>query len=131
MSAKKREALERMLLMKMHPNIIQKFEQHNELSYSINGIIYDMKDEWKAKIKKLEDKNGFLVYHALFSKEKSGSVLILFVVSNDMKEWNDERKELYENEINAYVLNLCTNRLHKALISIKSVYGGVKKKELI
>ena len=117
--------------MKMHPNIIQKFEQHNELSYSINGIIYDMKDEWKAKIKKLEDKNGFLVYHALFSKEKSGSVLILFVVSNDMKEWNDERKELYENEINAYVLNLCTNRLHKALISIKSVYGGVKKKELI
>lgn len=131
MSAKKREALERMLLMKMHLNIIQKFEQHNELSYSINGIIYDMKDEWKAKIKKLEDKNGFLVYHALFSKEKSGSVLILFVVSNDMKEWNDERKELYENEINAYVLNLCTNRLHKALISIKSVYGGVKKKELI
>ena len=62
----KQEALKRMKLLKLYPNIIKEFEKDGIVNLSENGgILYWLDSTQKAIVDHFETENNALVYHVM------------------------------------------------------------------
>lgn len=137
----KQEAIKRLKLLKLLPEVIKDFEKNNRVYYSerqnkiFDGILYEVNQnpEFKRIIKEFEEKKNAIVYHAQLTRFEFGLCLSLLFVSEDEEEWEFEIEELTpdENKIMypiAYCINLDNPDFSEyGTIGIKSLNGGISR----
>lgn len=128
---KKAEALKRIELLQLHPNVIKEFTVYGKVNYSENdGYLYWLsnKPEWETFVKEFEKRYKALVYHAEFSRFSFGNCLSLFYVSNHKEEWVRDQKDLKDGYAVCYIWNMDDHTCSEfGTIAFKRVNGGVKR----
>jgi len=128
---KKKEALKRMKLLDLLPNIITDFENENVVYYSeLNGILFWVSNHptWVEFIQKFEEKNNALVYHAELSRLEFGDCLSLFFVSDYKEEWKRDLEDIRQGLSLCYVWNKddpCCSEF--GTIGFRPINGGVRR----
>lgn len=125
----KQEALVRMKLLKLHPNVIKEFKEEDKLNYSmgIHGILYWATDEMKQIVESFEKKTGYTVYHLIDNNnEEIGRMLTLLYVSTEMEEWIYDRWDIQHGCLLAYVENMTYPDCSEfGSVGVRPANGGV------
>ena len=61
----KEEAISRMNILKLHPNVIKEFSNSGKVNLSLNAALYYLNDEQLARVQEFEQKYNALVYHVI------------------------------------------------------------------
>ena len=103
----KLEAVERMKLLKLHPNAIREFVEENKLNKSEGrGILFWLEDSELEFVKQFEQEHDAVVYHLIKSYTSIGTMLTAFFVSRHMEEWELDRADMEDDIQLCYVKNL-------------------------
>ena len=123
----KQEALKRMKLLKLYPNIIKEFEKDGIVNLSENGgILYWLDSTQKAIVDHFETENNALVYHVIHNYTEFGELYSLLYVSQYEEEWKDDRYDLKDGYALAYVKNMDDDTCSEfGSIGIKEQFGGL------
>jgi len=114
-------------MLKLHPNTIKDFMYEGKLNLTeMNGGLFWLDEEQKAKIKKFEQKHIALVYHVIHSITEFGDLLDLLYVTMPKEEWNMQQQDIEENMPYVYTIvdDFDTNS-EFGRIGIRSYMGGV------
>ena len=127
MEQKKQEALERMKMLKLYPNVIKEFEEENVVNLSENGgFLYWLNDEQKKIVKEFEKKEDVLVYHVIHDFTNFGELLTFLYVSDYEEEWEEDREDLKVGYAYAYVKNLADDYCSEfGSICFRPQFGGL------
>ena len=124
----KDEAIERMKLLQLHPNVIKEFQDENKLNKSEFGlgILYWLKDEEQQIVNEFQKEHeGYLVYHIIKTNTVDmGIIYDLLFVSIFEDEWQLEREELKDNIVMSYSVTLFSEI---GPICIKQKNGGLAR----
>lgn len=124
----KAEALKRMDILNLHPNVIKEFKEQGVLnySYSVLGFLYWLTEETQARVNAFEKETGYLVYHVIEDETSIGRLITFLYVSTDSDEWEQDKQDLREGFALTFVVNandeLCSEF---GSVGLKSVNGGV------
>ena len=130
----KQEALKRMKILKLMPEVIKDFKDNDRIYYSerqnkfFNAVLYwlDNNQEYVEIVKEFEQKHNVVVYHCQLTHLEFGDCLSLLYVSEDENEWPMEKEELAQGYAYCYVRNLdCEYDSDWGSIGIKPSMGGV------
>lgn len=115
----KAEAIKRLELLKLLPNVITDFKNNDTVYYSerqnkiFDGILYwiSNNEDYERLVKEFEENYDALVYHAQLTRFSYGLCLSMLFVSKYQEEWEMEREAItnpYDGVIDtyAYVANL-------------------------
>lgn len=115
----KTEAIKRLELLKLLPNVITDFKNNDTVYYSerqnkiFDGILYwiSNNEDYERLVKEFEENYDALVYHAQLTRFSYGLCLSMLFVSKYQEEWKMEREAItnpYDGVIDtyAYVANL-------------------------
>lgn len=115
----KAEAIKRLELLKLLPNMITDFKNNDTVYYSerqnkiFDGILYwiSNNEDYERLVKEFEKNYDALVYHAQLTRFSYGLCLSMLFVSKYQEEWEMERDAItnpYDGviDIYAYVANL-------------------------
>lgn len=124
----KEEAVRRMRLLHMHPNVEADFLD-GIINYSVEGILFWQSSEQMERIQAFEQQTGNLVYHVLDGYYLDiGRLLTLLYVTPDKNEWPRERKDLIAGEIFTYVINVdCEYFSEYGIVGIEPFVGGLRR----
>lgn len=124
----KDEAIKRMKLLQLHPNVIKEFQDENKLNKSEygKGILYWIKDEEQQLVNEFQKEHkGYLVYHIIKTETVDfGTVYDLLYVTPYEDEWSSEKEELKDNWIYSYTV---TEFAECGLIKVKCINGGLAR----
>lgn len=126
---KRKEALLRMKMLKLHSNVIDEFWKENKLNKSegLNAILFFLTDEEKKRIKRIEEKYKILVYHVIHTYTTNlGELYDLLYVSNHKEEWEYDRQDIKQGIIlsrTEVIYDSINNEFGS--IGIQSKNGGV------
>lgn len=122
------EALARMKLLKLHPNVINEFKTENKLNRSEFGlgILYWLTDDEKQLVEDFKKEHeGYIVYHVIKTNTVDyGVVYDLLYVSPQEDEWVLDREKLKDNLVMSYTVTECAEF---GPIQIKMINGGVAR----
>lgn len=122
----KKEAIDRMHILKLHPNVIKEFSDNGKLNLSLNAELYYLSDEQLARVQKFEQKYNAIVYHVIQNYTQFGELLSFLYVSQYTEEWEYERNDLEEGYPFVYVANLTDETCSEfGSIGIRPCVGGV------
>ena len=130
----KQEALKRMRMLQIMPQVIKDFEKNDRVYYSerLNSMFpatlywLDNHKEYVDLVNEFEKEHNALVYHAQLTHTNFGDLLSLFYVSKDEEYWSLDRKDIINGQIYSRVLNIQDDFLSDfGTIGIKSAMGGV------
>lgn len=122
----KEEAISRMKILKLHPNVIKEFSNSGKLNLSLNAALYYLNDEQLARVQEFEQKYNAIVYHVIQSDTKFGELLSLLYVSQQTEEWEYDHNDLKEGYPFVYVANLTDETCSEfGFIGIRPIVGGV------
>lgn len=130
----KTEAIKRLRLLQVMPQVIKDFEKNDRVYYSErqNSIFLatlywlDNHKEYVDLVKAFEEKHKALVYHAQLTHLTYGDNLALFYVSQNEDEWSQDKKDIIKGQVYSRVLNLqCEYDSDFGYIGVKPVMGGV------
>ena len=130
----KAEALHRMRMLQLMPNVIKDFEKKNKVYYSerqnniFNAILYwvDNEKKYVDLVNEFEKKHNALVYHCQLTHMEFGDCLSLLYVSQNEEEWEQDTNDIREGYSFAYVANLDYPHDNEfGTIGIKPSQGGV------
>lgn len=100
-SEMKKEALARMVMLHLHPNIIRYFDSEGQLYKSCMSLdirclrsVVPPDDEELKLVQKFEKEHGGLVYHLIFNVTNFGVLLTLLYVSPYEEEWEQDRTDI-------------------------------------
>lgn len=127
-SEQKAEAIKRLKMLKIHPNVVKEFQYEKPLlNYSYRGFLYWIEDNrWKEIISDFESKYNAVVYHAIFTPTGFGDLLTLLYVSSHEEEWSMDNEDLEQGFAYAYVANLTDDNCSEiGSVCIKPRFGGV------
>lgn len=135
MNNQKQEALVRIKMLGLHPNVAKELEKDikyysERQSKLFDGILYWIinNEKFVNAVKEFEEKTNNYVYHAQLTHFEFGDCLALMYVSNNEKEWKREREELAEGNVYCYVVNLDEpNFSEYGYVGIKPKNGGVTR----
>ena len=130
----KAEALQRMRMLQLMPQVIKDFEKNNKVYYSerqnafFNAILYwlDNDERYVKIINEFEKKHNCLVYHCQLTHMEFGDLLSLLYVSENEEEWEQDKQDLREGYAFSYVANIgceCYNDF--GTIGIRPSQGGI------
>lgn len=128
------EALKRMRMLQLMPQVIKDFEKNNKVYYSerqnafFNAILYWVDNEKKYVdiVNKFEKEHNALVYHCQLTHMEFGDLLSLLYVSEHESEWEQDTNDIREGYAFAYVVNLdCEAFNDFGTIGIRPSQGGV------
>lgn len=115
----KAEAIKRLELLKLLPNVITDFKNNDTVYYSerqnkiFDGILYwiSNNEDYERLVKEFEENYDALVYHAQLTIFSYGLCLSMLFVSKYQEEWEMEREAItnpYDGVVDtyAYVANL-------------------------
>ena len=123
---KKQEALERMKMLNLYPNIIKEFQQDNTVNMSELGFLYWLTDEQKEYVSEFETEHDALVYHVIHNYTEFGELLTFFYVSDQEEEWEYDRADLKDGYACAYVKNLDEDAFSEfGSVAFKEQFGGL------
>lgn len=118
----KKEAISRMKMLKLHPNIIKEFSNKGILNLSLNAALYYLNEEQLARVREFEKEYGGLVYHVI----QNGQMLSFLYASKHQEEWEDDRYDLEEGYPIVYVANMTDESCSEfGSIGIRPCVGGV------
>ena len=122
------EVLERMKLLKLHPNIIKEFEDENKLNRSEYGygILFWLEEHEQQLVDEFQNKHkDYLVYHVIKTETRDfGTVYDLLYVTPYEDDWTLEREDLKNNLVMSYSV---TEFAECGLIKIKCINGGLAR----
>ena len=123
----KQEAITRMKMLNLYPNVIEEFEKENVINLSESGgILYWLDDEQRAMVKDFETKHDAVVYHVIHDYTEFGELYSLLYVSKYKSEWKDDRNDLKYGCACAYVKNMDEDWCSEfGSIGIKPQFGGL------
>lgn len=122
----KKEAIDRMHILKLHPNVIKEFSDNGKLNLSLNAELYYLSDEQLAIVQKFEQKYNAIVYHVIQNYTQFGELLSFLYVSQYTEEWEYERNDLKADYPFVYVANLTDETCSEfGSIGIRPCVGGV------
>ena len=127
----KQEAIKRMKMLHLMPQVIKDFEKNNKVYYSerqnkiFNAILYwlDNNKEYMDLVKEFEEKYQALVYHSQLTHTEFGDMLSLLYVSSQEEEWMLDEQDLRDGYTFAYVINGCFSEF--GTIGIRPSQGGI------
>jgi len=121
------EAIERMKLLKLHPNAILEFLNEGKLNKSEGmGILFWLEDDELEFVKEFEEEHNALVYHLIKSYTNIGTMLTVFYVSEHMDEWELDRADMEDDIQVCYVKNLDDDWCSEfGSIGFRSINGGL------
>ena len=123
---KKQEALDRMKMLNLYPNIIKEFQQDNTVNMSELGFLYWLTDEQKEYVSEFETEHDALVYHVIHNYTEFGELLTFFYVSDQEEEWGYDRADLKDGYACAYVKNLDEDAFSEfGSVAFKEQFGGL------
>ena len=104
---KKVEAIERMKLLKIFPEVIEQFRNDGlvSLSYPPFGAHFWLDDESKQIVADFEKKNDALVFTGIRSYTNIGMMDSFLFVSDYKEDWTIERRDFRNSTALAYVYN--------------------------
>ena len=124
----KEEALERMKLLKLHPNIIKEFKDENKLNRSEYGygILFWLEEHEQQLVDEFQNKHkDYLVYHVIKTETRDfGTVYDLLYVTPYEDDWTLEREDLKNNLVMSYSV---TEFAEFGLIKIRCINGGLAR----
>ena len=89
-------------------------------------IEYDDFDSLEAMVKKFEKEHECVVYHVILSRTNIGTMYSLLYVSLDDEEWEEDRADLQNGQVLAYVVNKTDPECSEiGYIGIKPQIGGL------
>ncbi len=124
----KEEAIERMNILNLHPNVIKEFTEKDTLNYSYSelGFLYWLTDETQARVEKFERETEYLVYHVIEDETTIGRLITLLYVSTCDDEWESDKEDLRAGQCIAYVVNKEDEMFSEfGSVGLKSINGGV------
>ena len=123
----KKEAIERMKILKLSRNAITDFKDDDRLYKSEDlGFLYWLYDDEEEMVKKFEKEHECVVYHVILSRTNIGTMYSLLYVSLDDEEWEDDRADLQNGQVLAYVVNKAAPECSEiGYIGIKPQIGGL------
>lgn len=130
----KQEALKRMRMLQIMPNVIKDFEKNNKVYYSERqnsfflATLYwlDNHKEYVDLVKDFEKTHNAIVYHAQLTHLTFGDCLSLFYVSENEEEWSMDKDNISNGEMISYVANLDDDDCSEfGYIGVKPAMGGV------
>lgn len=137
----KEEALKRLQLLKLHPNVVKDFEE-GKINYSLrqnsifDGILYWTDNDQKIAnaIASFEQRTGSLVYHAQLTRFEFGLCLTMLYVSKHKHEWKYDLQDIKMEDsdgimgVYAYAYNLDMPEFSDlGLVGIKRINGGITR----
>lgn len=123
----KKEAIERMKILKLFKNVITDFKDDDRLNKSEDlGFLYWLYGEEEEMVKEFEKEHECVVYHVILSRTNIGTMYSLLYVSLDDEEWEEDRADLQNGQVLAYVVNKAAPECSKiGYICIKPQIGGL------
>lgn len=123
----KKEAIERMKILKLFTNVITDFKDDDRLNKSEDlGFLYWLYDEEEEVVKGFEKEHECVVYHVILSRTNIGTMYSLLYVSLDDEEWEEDRADLQNGQVLAYVVNKTDPECSEiGYIGIKPQIGGL------
>ena len=124
---KKEEALKRMKLLELYPNVIKEFEKDNVINLSENGgFLYWLNDEQKQIVTEFEEEHDALVYHVIHDFTEFGELLTFLYVSDYDEEWEYDLEDLKDGYACAYVKNLTDDMCSEfGSVCFRPQFGGL------
>lgn len=121
------EAIERMKVLHLHPNVIHDFKCGTvNVSVDNTGILMWANKEEQEMIRNCEETFGCVVYHAITCDTNFGRLFNMLFVSKYSETWETDREDLAYNIAIADVRNLSDEVLSDVgCIAIKNVVGGL------
>ncbi len=121
------EALARMKMLNLYPNIVKEFDKENIVNMSEHGgMLYWLNDEQKDLISEFEQKYNSIVYHAIHTYTEFGELISLLYVFKYEEEWQQDRDDIVEGYPLVYVINLEDDMCSEfGSIGIKQQFGGL------
>ena len=121
------EAIERMKLLKLDTPCIEAFKKGKVWESEGYGALYEVNDEEQIIIDKFEAYHkDCLVYHMIHNVYEFGECYSILYVSPDKEEWEDDRANIKEGYVFAYVENIDTPCFSEfGSIVVKSSIGGL------
>ena len=137
----KEEAMKRLELLKLFPNVITDFEKYERVYYSerqnkiFDGILYWISNnkDYERLVEEFEKEYNALVYHAQLVRLDFGLCLSMLFVSQYQDEWEMERNDLINSHNGimypyAYVANLSEPEFSEiGRIGIIRKNGGISR----
>lgn len=102
----KKEAINRMRMLKLHSTIIKEFSNKGILNLSRNAALHYLNEGQLARIQEFEQEYGGFVYHVIQNHTQFGEFLSFLYVSQHTEEWKYDHNNLKEGYPIAYVANL-------------------------
>ena len=123
----RKEAIERMKMLKLHPNVIEDFKIGIiNKSETRLGFLYWLSNDEMDMIHEWEEEHNCLVYHVILSKTEFGILMDFLYVGSDDNEWEYKREDIECNTVFSYCKNLtCEWCSEFGSIGIASVNGGL------
>ena len=107
MEDKKVEAIKRLKMMNLHPNVATDFEDKGLINFSeppIGGLFW-AKDDDLERIRAFEKEYNALVYAGIRSFTNIGNMDSYLFVGDYPEEWEIDRQGIENGEVLAYVYN--------------------------
>ena len=124
---KKTEAIQRLKILNVHPNVIDDFN-NGVINLSKNiGALFWLNNEEKLLVKNIQNTNDVLVFHVIKNCSEYGLCYILLYVSNNIKNWDDEKDALNFGRTSAYVIDVSHNTSTIETVGVKGIFGGVRR----
>lgn len=123
----KQEAIARMKMLKLSPNIIREFDKEGIVNLSENGgILYWLTSEQQTMVDEFEAENNALVYHVIHDFTEFGELYSLLYVSKYDEEWEYDREDLKYGTALVYVKNVTDEICSEfGSIGIRPQFGGL------
>lgn len=86
------EAIERMKMLGMRPDIIEAFEKQDKIIVSVgDSKLYVANENLLAQIRNFEQNYNACVFYGIYNETEIGTLYYLLYVSNDEDGWKEER----------------------------------------
>lgn len=124
----KAEALQRMRILKLYSTVLQDFAANEKINYSFSnfGFLYWLDKDMEERVRRFEEKYGYLVYHVIDNPTSIGRMHSYLYVSSNEEEWEQDRQDLIDGCPIVYVENVDDELLSEfGSIRIEPRNGGV------
>ena len=122
----KREALERMVMLKLSRQCINAFKSGKVWESEGYGALYEVDDAEQKLIDEFEAKYDCLVYHIIHNVFEFGECYTMLYVSSDKSEWQSDRYDLEDGYTMAYVKNVTDDMCSEfGSVAIRPSFGGL------
>lgn len=125
---KKKEAVKRLKMLKVHENVIKDFESGTINQSERGGLLYWLDEEQKRMVEAFEKEHNAVVYHVIHQHTNIGEMLCFLQVSDHPEEWHYDIEDIEDGQTLAYVMNLTMPDCSEfGSIGIRPSIGGVER----